>query len=86
MAFKELEYTQSVWGYQEVKRKFWQDGEIRVLSLYLRPPEARCPKCKSLHVAAYRHRDRILIERQVPGSVRRAGSQGRLQGLRSCDL
>lgn len=61
MAFKELEYTQSVWGYQEVKRKFWQDGEIRVLSLYLRPPEARCPKCKSLHVAAYRHRDRILI-------------------------
>lgn len=61
MAFKELEYTQSVWGYQEAKRKFWQDGAIRVLSLHLRPPDARCPKCRSHHVAAYRHRDRTLI-------------------------
>lgn len=61
MAFNELKYTQSVWGYQEVKRKFWLEGENRVLSLYLRPPDARCPKCKSRNVRANRHRERTLI-------------------------
>ena len=61
MAFNELKYTQSVWGYQEVKRKFWLEGENRVLSLYLRPPDAHCPKCKSCNVATYKHRDRTLI-------------------------
>ena len=61
MAFNELKYTQSVWGYQEVKRKFWLEGKNRVLSLYLRPPDARCPKCKSRNVRAHRHRDRTLI-------------------------
>ena len=38
MAFKELEYTQSVWGYQEVKRKFWQDG--MVINFILDPPRS----------------------------------------------
>ena len=61
MAFNELKYTQSVWGYQEVKRKFWLEGENRVLSLYLRPPDAHCPKCKSRNVRANRHRDRTLV-------------------------
>ena len=61
MAFKELEYTQSVWGYQEVKRRFWREGADRILSIYLQPPNAHCPKCKSHHVAAYKHRDRTLI-------------------------
>ena len=61
MAFNEIKYTQSVWHYQELKRKFWQEGENRVLSLYLRPPDARCPKCKSSNVATYKHRDRTLI-------------------------
>ncbi len=61
MAFNELKYTQSVWGYQEVKRKFWLEGKNRVLSLYLRPPDAHCPKCKSRNVRAHRHRDRTLI-------------------------
>ena len=36
MASNEIKYTQSVWGYQEVKRKFWLEGKNRVLSLYLR--------------------------------------------------
>ena len=61
MAFNELKYTQSVWGYQEVKRKFWLEGENRVLSLYLRPPDAHCPKCKSRNVRANKHRERTLI-------------------------
>lgn len=61
MAFKELEYTQSVWGYQEVKRKFWLEGSNRVMSLVLRPPAAHCPKCKSPKVAAYAHRERTLV-------------------------
>ena len=61
MAFNEIKYTQSVWHYQELKRKFWLEGENRVLSLYLRPPDARCPKCKSSNVATYKHRDRTLI-------------------------
>ena len=61
MAFKELEYTQSVWHYQVLKRKFWQEDGYRVLVLYLQPPDARCPKCGSRDVAAYRHRDRTLI-------------------------
>ena len=61
MAFNEIKYTQSVWHYQELKRKFWLEGENRVLSLYLRPPDARCPKCKSRNVATYKHRDRTLI-------------------------
>lgn len=61
MAFNEIKYTQSVWGYQEVKRKFWLDGENRVLSLYLRPPDARCRKCKSRDVRVHKHRDRTLI-------------------------
>ena len=61
MAFSEIKYTQSVWGYQEVKRKFWLEGGNRVLSLYLRPPDAHCPKCKSRNVRANRHRDRTLI-------------------------
>ena len=61
MAFNEIKYTQSVWGYQEVKRKFWLEGENRVLSLYLRPPDAHCPKCKSSNVATYKHRDRTLV-------------------------
>lgn len=59
--FNEIKYTQSVWLYQELKRKFWLEGENRVLSLYLRPPDARCPKCKSSNVATYKHRDRKLI-------------------------
>ena len=61
MAFNELKYTQAVWGYQEVKRKFWLEGGNRVLSLYLRPPNAHCPKCKSRDVRANRHRERTLI-------------------------
>ena len=61
MAFNEIKYTQSVWHYQELKRKFWLEGENRVLSLYLRPPDAHCPKCKSCNVATYKHRDRTLI-------------------------
>ncbi|MBR6530522.1 MAG: ISL3 family transposase [Clostridia bacterium] len=61
MAFNEIKYTQSVWHYQELKRKFWLEGENRVLSLYLRPPDARCPKCKSRNVATYKHRNRTLI-------------------------
>ena len=61
MAFNELNYTQSVWNYQEVKRKFWLDGAIRVKTVILRLPDARCPKCKSRNVAAYAHRDRTLI-------------------------
>ena len=61
MAFNELKYTQSVWGYQEVKRKFWLEGEKRVLSLYLRSPDAHCPKCKSRNVRANKHRERTLI-------------------------
>ena len=61
MAFNEIKYTQSVWHYQELKRKFWLEGENRVLSLYLRPPAAHCPKCRSRNVRANRHRDRTLI-------------------------
>lgn len=61
MAFKELEFTQSVWHYQVLKRKFWQEDGYRVLALYLRPPDARCPKCKSRNVAAYRHKERTLV-------------------------
>lgn len=60
MAFNEIKYTQSVWHYQELKRKFWLEGEDCVLSLYLRPPDARCPRCKSSNVATYKHRDRTL--------------------------
>lgn len=61
MAFNEIKYTQSVWHYQELKRKFWLEGGNRVLSLYLQPPDSRCPKCKSSNVATYKHRDRTLI-------------------------
>ena len=61
MAFKELEFTQSVWHYQVLKRKFWQEDGFRVLALYLRPPDAQCPKCKSHDVSAYPHRDRTLV-------------------------
>lgn len=61
MAFKELEYTQSVWHYQILKRKFWQEDGYRVLALYLQPPDARCPKCGSRDVAAYRHKVRTLV-------------------------
>lgn len=61
MAFSELEYTQSVWHYQLLKRKFWQKDGFRVLALYLQPPDARCPKCKSRDVAAYAHREHTLI-------------------------
>ena len=61
MAFNEIKYTQSVWGYQEVKRKFWLEGQNRVLTLYLRPPEARCPKRRSRNVRAHAHRVRTLI-------------------------
>lgn len=61
MALNELKYTQSVWDYQEVKRKFWREGQNRVLTLYLRPPNAHCRKCKSCDVRAYKHRNRILI-------------------------
>ena len=61
MAFNEIKYTQSVWGYQEVNRKFWQEGRNRGLSLYLRPPDARCPNCKSQNVATYKHRERTLV-------------------------
>ena len=28
MAFKELEFTQSVWHYQVLKRKFWQEDMV----------------------------------------------------------
>ena len=61
MAFNELNYTQSVWGYQEEKRKFWREGAIRVKTVILRPPRATCPKCKSPNVSAYAHRVRTLI-------------------------
>lgn len=61
MAFKELEFTQSVWGYQEVKRRFWQEGKKRVVGLVLRPLDTRCPKCRSPDVAAYCHRERTLV-------------------------
>lgn len=61
MAFNEIKYTQSVWHHQELKRKFWLEGGNRILSLYLRPSDAHCPKCKSRNVATYKHRDRILI-------------------------
>lgn len=61
MAFNKIKYTQSVWGYQEVKRRFWLEGGNRVLSLYLRPPDAHCPKCKSRDVRANKHRERALI-------------------------
>ena len=60
MASNEIKYTQSVWGYQEVKRKFWLEGKNRVWALYLRPPDAHCPKCRSRNVRAHRHRDRTL--------------------------
>lgn len=61
MAFNEIKYTQSIWHHQELKRKFWLEGGNRILSLYLRPPDAHCPKCKSRNVATYKHRDRTLI-------------------------
>ena len=61
MAFNEIKYTQSVWNYQEVKRKFWLEGQNRVLALYLRPPKARCPKCRSCNARAHTHRERTLI-------------------------
>ena len=61
MASNEIKYTQSVWGYQEVKRKFWLEGKNRVLSLYLRPPDAHCPKCRPRNVRAHRHSDRTPI-------------------------
>lgn len=61
MAFNEIKYTQSVWGYQEVKRKFWQGGRNRVFVLYLQAPDARCPRCKSNNVRAHKHRDRTLV-------------------------
>ena len=31
------------------------------MSLYLRPPDAHCPKCKSRNVRAHNHRERTLI-------------------------
>lgn len=43
------------------KRKFWQEGGNRVLSLYLQASDARCPKCGSRDVRAHRHRDRTLV-------------------------
>ena len=61
MAFKELEYTQSVWHYQVLKRKFWQEDGYRALALYLQPPDARCQKCGSRDVAAYKHKVRTLV-------------------------
>ena len=61
MAFNEIKYTQSIWHHQELKRKFWLEGGNRILSLYLRPSDAHCPKCKSRNVATYKHRDRTLI-------------------------
>ena len=61
MAFNEVKCTQSVWGYQEVKRKFWLEGQNHVLALYLRPQKARCPKCRSRNVRAHKHRDRTLV-------------------------
>ena len=61
MAFKELEFTQSVWHYQALKRKFWQETGFRVLGLYLQATDAQCPKCKSRDVAAYAHRVRTLV-------------------------
>ena len=43
MAFKELEFTQSVWHYQVLKRKFWQETGFRVLGLYLQATELAGP-------------------------------------------
>ena len=60
MAFNEIKYTQSVWHYQETKRKFEQNGGKRILALYLQGPDACCRKCKSLNVRAYKHRNREL--------------------------
>ena len=74
MAFKELEYTQSVWHYQVLKRKFWQEDGFRVLALYLQPPDARCPKCKSRDVAAYAHRERTLIGLTVAAGAEAVGA------------
>lgn len=43
------------------KRKFWQEGGNRVLTLYLQAPDARCPKCRSRDIRAHWHRDRTLV-------------------------
>lgn len=56
-----MKYTQSVYRYQVAKRKFWLEDGRRVLGLYLRAPDAHCPKCGSRDVRAHGHRDRTLV-------------------------
>lgn len=60
MAFRELECTQGVWGYQTANRTFVQKGGKRLLAWALRPPPARCRRCGSRDVRAYSHRVRTL--------------------------
>ena len=60
MAFRELECTQGVWGYQTANRTFVQKGGKRILAWTLRPPPARCRRCGSRDVRAYSHRVRTL--------------------------
>ena len=60
MAFRELECTQGVWGYQTANRTFVQKGGKRLLAWTLRPPPARCRRCGSRDVRAYSHRVRTL--------------------------
>ena len=55
MAFRELECTQGVWGYQTANRTFVQKGGKRLLAWALRPPPARCRQCGSRDVRAYSH-------------------------------
>ena len=60
MAFRELECTQGVWGYQTANRTFVQKGGKRILAWALRPPPARCRRCGSRDVRADSHRVRTL--------------------------
>ena len=60
MAFKELEYTQSVWHYQVTKRKFVQEAGKRVIHLFLQHKTVVCRRCGSHDVAVYKHRLRII--------------------------
>ena len=60
MAFRELECTQGVWGYQTANRTFVQKGGKRLLAWALRPPPARCRRCGPRDVRAYSHRVRTL--------------------------
>ena len=60
MAFRELECTQGVRGYETANRTFVQKGGKRLLAWALRSPPARCRRCGSRDVRAYPHRVRTL--------------------------